>query len=203
MEGIQTLLNLFTSKDSPVYDRWTAASSQAAISLMKKRSHAQRLRQYAKTFISQGKILTNGYGTWVKAKIETDEEFAEELKLFLQSVGKYVKAQDLVEYLHKLDVQEKYGLKAPISLSTAKKWMKKMDYRWVKNHKGQYVDGHERSDVVHYRQNTFLPVWYSFEQRMHSWEGEKLTEVPTKINNGSRRVVAWFHDESIFYAHDR
>jgi hypothetical protein len=47
--------------------------------------------------------------------------------------------------------------KRRLDLLTAQQWMKKLDYRWSYDLKGQYVDGHERDDVVTYRQNVFLP----------------------------------------------
>jgi hypothetical protein len=59
-------------------------------------------------------------------------------------------------------------LKKTISLSTAKRWMKLMDYHWVQNHRGQYVDGHERDDVVDYHQNVFLRKWAAEEGKMRS-----------------------------------
>jgi len=42
-----------------------------------------------------------------------------------------------------------------LSLSTANRWLKKMGYVYDKYKKGLYFDGHERSDVVEYR-NKFL-----------------------------------------------
>ncbi|KAI5984151.1 hypothetical protein EDD15DRAFT_2310938 [Pisolithus albus] len=56
--------------------------------------------------------------------------------------------------------------------------MERTGYSWTTARNGQYVDGHEREDVVEYRQNKFLPAWYALD-------------------------VVWFHDESTFYAHDR
>jgi hypothetical protein len=84
--------------------------------------------------------------------------------------------------------------------------MHALKFRWVKNHKGQYVDGHERDDVVRYRQEVFLPAWYQMEGRMRAWTGDNmddLEEVVDLINQTGKRLVVWFHDESVFYAHDR
>ena len=73
-----------------------------------------------------------------------------------------------------------------------------------------YQDGHERADVVEYRQNVFLPAWTRFEDRMRVWTDDdihfKIDEV--RVPNSESRpdiknVVVWFHDESTFYAHDR
>jgi hypothetical protein len=46
-----------------------------------------------------------------------------------------------------------------MDISTVQRWMKKLNYHWAYDPKGQYVDGHEQEDVVDYRQNVFLPHW--------------------------------------------
>jgi hypothetical protein len=43
--------------------------------------------------------------------------------------------------------------------------MKKLEYRWTKDPKGQFVNGHERDDVVAYRQETFLPAWAAIKEK--------------------------------------
>jgi len=43
-------------------------------------------------------------------------------------------------------------------------WMKKLGYRWTTIPGSQYVDGHERKDIVDYRQKTFLLRWMSLEE---------------------------------------
>ncbi|KZP25557.1 hypothetical protein FIBSPDRAFT_684924, partial [Athelia psychrophila] len=65
---------------------------------------------------------------------------------------------------------------------------------------GQYVDGHEREDVVYHRQSVFLPAWNTMECRMRAWTKDNI-----EVDNGEggRRIVVWFHDESTFYANDR
>jgi hypothetical protein len=75
-----------------------------------------------------------------------------------------------------------------------------MGYCWKRNLKGQYVDGHERPDVVHYRQNVFLPAMEIYERRMRTWVDEHGWDLPRNVHCA---VVVWVHDESIFYAHDR
>ncbi|KAG2357184.1 hypothetical protein BDR07DRAFT_1218534, partial [Suillus spraguei] len=85
-----------------------------------------------------------------------------DIKLHLQSIGKYVRAQDIVDYLKRPEIQAHHGLKKTVSLATAQWWMFKLDYCWREEKKGQYVDGHECDDVVTYHQNVFLPIWKSF-----------------------------------------
>ena len=79
--------------------------------------------------------------------------------------------------------------------------MKRLGYRWTLTPKGQYSDGHEREDVVAYRQETFLPQWKEIEPHLRNWcpDGEE-DKGPLPQNC---RTVVWFHNESVFYAHDR
>jgi hypothetical protein len=105
---------------------------------------------------------------------------------------------DLVEFMDTPEMRERTHLKKSISLATAQRWMKKLDYRWSYTPKGQYVDGHEREDVVAYRQNVFLPAWANIKARTRDWSQGQPDPLPHE-----RRIVVWFHDESTFYAHDR
>jgi hypothetical protein len=77
--------------------------------------------------------------------------------------------------------------------------MKKMNYHWTKNQKGQFVDGHERANVVAYRQNVFLLAWAKVKRKTQDWTGRDQPDpLPHKCH-----VIVWFHDESMFYANDR
>jgi hypothetical protein len=75
-----------------------------------------------------------------------------------------------------------------------------MDYWWKKNPCGQYVDGHERADVVAYRKTKFLPQMLEWQQRMRTWTEDHQWDLPSGV---TQAMVVWFHDETIFYAHDR
>jgi len=67
-------------------------------------------------------------GSWKTSRIEEDKEFKQDIALYLQSKGKYIKVADIVEYLNKSEVKEKWDLKKSISLATTKRWMKKLGY---------------------------------------------------------------------------
>ena len=82
--------------------------------------------------------------------IDKGPEITQSIHAHLQSKGKFVKAMDLVDFMDTPEMREHSGLKKQIDISTAQWWMKKLDYRWTYDPKGQYVDGHEREDVVEY-----------------------------------------------------
>lgn len=62
------------------------------------------------------------------------------------------------------------------------------------------MDGHERSDVVKYRQEVFLPAILEFEACMAKFEGKDLQEVPPDLQEGARHLILLFHDECCFHA---
>ena len=80
--------------------------------------------------------------------------------------------------------------------------MRKMGYRWTKKPSGQYVDGHERADVVHYRQTVFLPAWAELDHHTRLWTVDNQEIVNDALASG-RTLVIWFHDECTFYMNDR
>ncbi|KAJ3968854.1 hypothetical protein EV361DRAFT_870518 [Lentinula raphanica] len=208
LHEIKQMLNLYTNPNSSTYSQWTESSLQVVIGSARRfRSGtyaARMLRSWTKEYILSRKIPVSTYGTWAQSKLETYPELAEDLKAYLVGIGKYVKAQgDIITFLNQPDIKETYHIKETIHLSTAKRWMNDLQFRWVLNHKGQYVDGHERDDVVKYRQNVFLPAWYSIESHMRSWNGENMDELQESTDSTGHRVVVWFHNESIFYANDR
>jgi len=84
--------------------------------------------------------------------------------------------------------------------------MGQLGFRWTKEPKGQYHDGHKRTDMVEYRQGVFLPAWTKLENSMHDWTDDSIHLKIGKDPNSRldiQNVVVWFYDESTFYAHDR
>ena len=60
--------------------------------------------------------------------------------------------------------------KSPISEQTARRWLIKLGWRRTVVRKGVYMDGHEREDVVEYRNKVFLPALKEFEKHMAKYE---------------------------------
>ncbi|KAF9481284.1 hypothetical protein BDN70DRAFT_803826 [Pholiota conissans] len=193
---------------------WTEASLHVAYTAERGPYFARKLREWTRAFINDRTCLPiNVYGTWSRSLLD-HEDLAQELNLHLQSVGKYVTANHLMEYMSREDVKNQWNVKRDISYATAKRWMHTLGYRWTFQPSGQYVDGHEREDVVEYRQNVFLPAMEKLQGRIRAWKDgaeEELTdwkeEWPFDEDDGPRpfekRTVLWFHDESTFYANDR
>jgi hypothetical protein len=75
--------------------------------------------------------------------------------------------------------------------------MKKLDYCWTYNPKGQYIDGNEQEDVAVYCQNVFLLGWENIKAQTCDWSNGQPNPLPHEW-----KIVVWFHDESTFYAND-
>ncbi|KAF8158141.1 hypothetical protein B0H34DRAFT_807729 [Crassisporium funariophilum] len=201
MEGMASLLRLYTSKSSKTYDAWGGSSYQAAIAVGHGRYCARQLRIMARQFIKDGKTLPiNPYGNWNESML-VDEDLANEITLYLQEIGPEISAKKIQAFLARDEVREKHGITKTISERTARRYLNTLGYRFTTPKKGQYADGHEREDVVYYREQVFLPEWRAMQDRMSNWSNDNLLEYGPSVNG--RRVIVWFHDKSIFYAHNR
>jgi hypothetical protein len=91
-------------------------------------------------------------------------------------------------------VQMKVG--KGISLRTARRWLHKEGFRYTAHKKALYYDGHEREDVVEYRQNVFLPKMKEYEPRLVKYVvGDVKKEVEMHLAPGERKLVLVAHDE--------
>lgn len=78
---------------------WIAASEQVSEFWGSGKSHAKVLQHWARDFIVDPHQLPyQAYGTW-KTSLLDNEDLRTDLCTYLQSVGKYVHAQDIVDYL--------------------------------------------------------------------------------------------------------
>lgn len=92
------------------------------------------------------------------------------------------------------------GLK--IRLRTARKWLKCMGFYYGTVSKNVYIDGHEREDVVKYRQDNFLPAWAKLAQRMVIFSEDGTWTLLLGLQDGKKPLVLVTHDESTFNAND-
>jgi hypothetical protein len=92
--------------------------------------------------------------------------------------------------------------KRPLCERTARRWLIKLGWVRTRAKKGVYMDGHERPDVVKYREEVFLPAMEKFERRMIRFEGPELTRVEPVLKPGERVLIPEFHDESCFQQND-
>ena len=93
--------------------------------------------------------------------------------------------------------------KTSISERTARRWLVRLGWRRTRLKKGIYMDGHEREDVVKYRNETFLPLIAELERCMVKWvekENGEFERIEPLLHPGEKRIIPIFQDESSFHA---
>jgi hypothetical protein len=173
---------------------------------------ARAVRTWLHDFIQLDRLPQHGYRGNPDSLL-LDEDLASGLKLYLlakRKNGDYVRGSDLPEYLATPEVQEKHG-NIKISERTGRRWLRRMGWRFKKNPKGMYIDGHERPDIVAYR-IAFVDRWKRlYEPRMIQYDnngnvvgrldGRDVSMPRSQI--GRWELILVTHDESTFYAQDR
>ena len=176
-------------------------SSLIAVKYLGRGSYfAKSLRRWSLAFIlDRSKLPDKRLFSGSISRLQ-DEDIESDATMHLQSLGKYVSAMDLVRYFQQDDVRQRHGF--AISLTTARRWMKRMGMRWTKSPKGQYIDGHERPDVVEYRQSTYIPRRFGSHLRSRTWTEQTIGDcvIPSPSH---QHAVYWHHDESTFMQNDR
>ncbi|KAF7324476.1 hypothetical protein MKEN_00488200 [Mycena kentingensis (nom. inval.)] len=198
--GIRALLSLYTDENSLTHGHWGDSMLQAAIAMGRGKHCAREIAVLARQFIYDREILElNPYGKWTESML-MDEDLLNEIKLFLQSLGTEITAEKLRLYLCDPEVKRRHGIERDICHATACRYLHELGYRFSSPKVGQFVDGHERPDVVEYRDTIYLPAYFSYQDRVWVHNDDGNIENPPL---GPRRVIFWYHDESVFYAHDR
>ena len=205
-----SLLNLYL--DDTLHYTWRRASEVASRSEGHGTNRARTVRRWVMNFVRTQELPTHQLGR-AKQTVLDDEDIAHDLKLGLNERAKsgFVTASDVVDIVSSPEMQAQFsraGIHKPsISDSTARRWLSKLGWRYGKQPNGMYIDGHERQDVVEYRQG-FVERFAEYEHRFHTWDdaGNELPRpmgfiVPRAI--GRFRLILVTHDESTFYQNDQ
>ncbi|EJD33398.1 hypothetical protein AURDEDRAFT_140635 [Auricularia subglabra TFB-10046 SS5] len=191
-EGMMTLLMHYTNPKSAAHGHWMLSSKAAVDGLCKGERWEKSLRGQAREYIADRDLLrTNPYGLTNCSMLELCPKLRKELKAHIDSIGKYVQARDVQDYMARQDVQARHGTLS-IVLTTAQSWMDEMEFKYRSKHKELYKDGHERPDVKEHLHKMFLPGWYAHERAMNHIIAPPICH-----------CVACFHDESTFAQYDR
>ena len=165
LNGMVSMLNMFTNTQSLTYNKWGASAYQTAIGMGWGTHCARWLCALNQAFFSNRELLPiNPYGDWNKSLL-VDENIVNEVNIYLMSLGKEISAKKLMDFFHQADIKEKYGIDGNISHKTACRYLHTLGYCYQSTPKGQYVDGHERDDVVMYRKK------YSFRNGRYFCRG--------------------------------
>ena len=91
-----------------------------------------------------------------------------------------------------------------ISLNSARRWLQKEGFKFISHQKGLYFDGHNRPDVMKYRQEVFLKTMEMHSSRLIQYVVGSVKNKVEKhpLNFVERRVVLCAHDEMTAQAND-
>ncbi|PVH67303.1 hypothetical protein DL98DRAFT_603364, partial [Cadophora sp. DSE1049] len=86
---------------------------------------------------------------------------------------------------------------------TTYKWLNRLGFYATEEKKGVYIDGHERADVIEYRQIEFLPQIAQYQALSTNYEEDAngvLQPITPDLPLGEKEHVIYYHDESCFHA---
>jgi hypothetical protein len=89
-----------------------------------------------------------------------------------------------------------------ITLETARQFLHNEGFQFTEHKKALYYDGHERPDVVEYRQNVFLPAMEQYRHRLVEYTVGSVEKEVEKQCANTRRLVLVAHDEMTVQQND-
>ena len=188
-------------------ERTQKASLEAAVLFpnQSKQYTARKIRKWAESFACSQELPQHSQGKHIKTKsLIFDEDVASKCKIFLKSqINDAITGLTFAHWIgNHLHIEADLPRPVTISTKTAVRWLHVLGMDYVKYSKGLYFDGHERPDVVSYREE-FLQRMSQHERFFFKYEGEDMrTVVSPDLNDGERPRVLVTHDESCFSSHD-
>lgn len=119
--AMEACLNHFIRADSK---NFLAASIRAADGQNSGPSYARSIRSWIRTLIDTGDLPYFEHGWWNVSVLE-DEDIVCQIRAHLETIGKYARAEDVVEFLADAETRSRLGVPKAISLRTAQRWMQR------------------------------------------------------------------------------
>ena len=180
------------------------ASQTIAISIGKGKYQARLIRTWTQNFVIYRSIPTSMRGKHQKIKsLLGDEDIYQMITEYLWSIRCNITVNKFKKYIEQ-EVFSSVGIenKKSISNTTVRTWLKHFGWTFRTGAKDIYYDGHERPDVLKYRQE-FLAEMIQLEQWMPKpSDNDIMILIESNLNEGDKRHILVTHDESVFYAND-
>jgi hypothetical protein len=181
------------------------------------------IRQWANYFLKHGDFPDRRHGKHQKVlPLIFDEDIRLNVLSYLRSLNKKEKSQltsfSLANWINNISIANKnYQAEEPtqhdelnenanclihISPSTAQRWMNHLGFHFGEVKKGIYVDGHERSEVVNYRQNLFIPKMLEYRKRMTIFSSSSDLTIAPRLTDNEKEIVWVVQDECVFASND-
>jgi hypothetical protein len=162
------------------------------------------IRSWTSQYKKKGMLVSSKRGKHQKIKSAlNDEDIQIKISQYLRSKKVNFRLHDFINHVSDVILPSLgYEKEKKISDRTAHRWLSKMGWSYNKYRKDIYVDGHERDDVVEYREK-FLDQMKIYERYMPIFDGENMEQVTWPSLNSDEKIhILVTHDESIFFSND-
>ncbi|RPD65154.1 hypothetical protein L227DRAFT_583210 [Lentinus tigrinus ALCF2SS1-6] len=155
---------------------------------------SRRLREWGHAYIVDRDALPrNPFGKWTKSRLE-DEDLVQELHLHLQSIGLWISAMDIVHYMARTSIQERYGMKKDVTKYRQEcylpAWSELQPALRVWTEENISVSVHDLPASSHIRCST--STFYQNDRRQVRWVHSSETAKPRPKGEGASLMVADF-----------
>jgi hypothetical protein len=161
------------------------------------------VREWAEEYLLAGDLFHHQQGAHPKIKsLLLNPTFIEKCKIFLEDAKPESRGPLALKKFVESSVLPTLSVsQTTISETTCRTFMKKWGYMFKAHTKGVYMDGHERVDVVDYRQE-FVVRMVKYQESMISYGDDGMEEILPSLKAGEKRIVFVAHDESAFHQND-
>ncbi len=114
------VLRAYTAEGGHTKGPWMVASVAVAKVWGKHLTCTHALCKWCHTFIKDHHTLPkNWYGSWNTSVLHTDKDLKDEITTYLQAIGKFISANDVIKCVSQPHMLEHLHQKTPISVATA------------------------------------------------------------------------------------
>lgn len=167
---------------------------------------ARTIRDWSDYYVEHLELPLLRQGKFQKTKSLIDDE---DIRIACRSYLRSLRAdqRDAFSFMTwvngNLEAECGFDYDIDISERTARNWLHKLQFDYDEYRTGSsYIDGHERPDVVDYR-NIFVTDMEKWQRRMEHYDGDQMENVVAPaLEENERKVVLVTQDECIFQAHD-
>ena len=190
----------------------TNTSAAAEVSLLLGLNE-KTIRLWRKDFLAnRGAFSEYQRGSYARYVVVKDEEYRDKALEWCRA-NSFVKGRPNMtasrfrvwvnETLLPIVVQYHPQVRQQISVSTAARWLHTLGFHPSQSHKGVYIDGHERVDVVQYRKLYLRKL--EILEATHA-PPPPCSDEPVRVrreeDDEKKKLILIYHDESTFHSND-
>ncbi|PKY56955.1 hypothetical protein RhiirA4_508603 [Rhizophagus irregularis] len=148
---------------------------------------ARQIRHWSNYWLLHNALPISFQGKHQKTvRLIDDEDVAEKCHVWIRNQNYKVTPIKFKKFIEQnLLTQLGVSKKKTIDVSTAVRWLHILGYTKQRQKQGVYYDGHERADVVQYR-NKFLSDIFEYEKLMSRYEGENMDQILPDLAEGEK-----------------